>query len=65
MMFGKWTVSQSLIAADNVQGILSFGVFSYRNFQQVFFVSLALMIVNPAGTYLVPFVSVFKIYIKE
>jgi len=34
LMFGKWTESQSLIAAD-VAGLLSAGIFSYRNFQQV------------------------------
>ena len=35
LMFGKWTESQSLIAADVVAVLLSSGIFSYCNFQRV------------------------------
>ena len=35
LIFGKWTGSQSLIAADAVAGLLPAGILSYRNFQRV------------------------------
>ena len=49
LMFGKWTESQSLIAAD-VAGLLSAGIFSYHNFQRVILMLLAQVMAIFHGT---------------